>query len=61
MAKSYPQLTFDYILYKMSYVNLIMYSSVLPSYDNNKEEKKEKAINGDDPANRDAIRKTLFG
>jgi pyruvoyl-dependent arginine decarboxylase (PvlArgDC) len=42
-AKAY-NLTFDYVLYKISYANLIMYSSVLPRYDS-----KEQALDGDDP------------
>ena len=42
----------------MSYVNIILYSSVLPSYDDKKE---EEIINADDPANREAIQKELYG
>lgn len=42
----------------MSYANTIMYSSVLPSYDDEKED--QKTINADDPRNRDAIRKELY-
>lgn len=41
----------------MSYTNLIMYSSVLPSY-NDKEDKqhaKRNIINADDPRNSDKI------
>ena len=50
----------------MSYVNLIMYSRVLPSYESeDKQEKKEdvgeEVINADDPANRDKVREILFG
>jgi len=41
-----------------------MYSSVLPSYDDEKEADtdtdKQKVINADDPANRNAIRKELY-
>jgi len=46
----------------MSYANTIMYSSVLPSYDDEKEADtdKQKVINADDPANRNAIRKELY-
>lgn len=46
----------------MSYANTIMYSSVLPSYDDIKESEKEnqKIINADDPKNRDAVRKALY-
>jgi len=37
-----------------------MYSTVLISSDK-KEEKKEKAIDADDPANAEEVRKNLFG
>ncbi len=33
MLKAYPNFTVDYILYELSYANLILYSSVLPRYD----------------------------
>jgi len=42
----------------MSYANTILYSSVLPSYDDLKE---EETINADDPRNRSKIRKELYG
>jgi hypothetical protein len=48
----------------MSYANVIMYGSVLPSYDSRKDKagKHEKnVINADNPKNRDAVRKILFG
>jgi hypothetical protein len=48
----------------MSYQNLIIYSSVLPGYDFDKDgrdNKKDEVINADDPANRDRINKILFG
>nr|DAI55197.1 MAG TPA: hypothetical protein [Caudoviricetes sp.]DAR31091.1 MAG TPA: hypothetical protein [Caudoviricetes sp.]DAR39231.1 MAG TPA: hypothetical protein [Caudoviricetes sp.]DAS39754.1 MAG TPA: hypothetical protein [Caudoviricetes sp.]DAW29522.1 MAG TPA: hypothetical protein [Caudoviricetes sp.] len=35
----------------MSYVNLTMYSAVLPTYDNEKDKKNEEVINGDDKNN----------
>lgn len=45
----------------MSYANVIMYSSVLPSYDGKKKDKKggepQKLIKADDPANREEVRK----
>jgi hypothetical protein len=48
----------------MSYANVIMYSSVLPSY-NSKNDKPGKhgknVINADDPKNKDAVHKILFG
>lgn len=55
-AKSFPQLTFDYILYELSYVNLVLYSSVLPNYD----DQKSDVINADDPKNAEKIRKLLY-
>lgn len=59
MAKGY-NLTPDYVLYNMSYANTILYGSVLLSSDEVKEPAK-KVINADDPANKDEIRKELFG
>jgi len=53
----------------MSYVNVMMYCSVLPSYKSKKDDKedggnkmfgKDVVINGDDPANKDKIAK-FFG
>jgi hypothetical protein len=35
VCKAY-NLTFDYVLYKMSYANLVMYCSILESYDDEK-------------------------
>lgn len=29
-------MTFDYVLYEISYVNVLMYSRVLPSYDSDR-------------------------
>lgn len=56
-AKSFPQFTIDDILYKLSYVNLILYSSVIPGYDDVKE---EEYINADDPRNAQKIRELLY-
>ena len=42
----------------MSYANMILYSSVLPTFDDKKE---EEAINADDPANKEAVHKELYG
>lgn len=39
VAKSY-NLTIDYVLYELSYTNLIMYSAVLPSYNSDKKKPK---------------------
>jgi len=44
----------------MSYVNTILYGSVLLSSDEVKEPA-VKRINADDPRNRDEIRKELYG
>jgi len=68
MAKAY-NLSFEYILYEMSYANIIMYGAVLPSYDNEVNDKSEsntwkgkgERINADDPANREKVNKILFG
>jgi hypothetical protein len=47
----------------MSYVNMIMYSSILPSYDSGKKKDKnrEETINADDPKNRERVKQILFG
>lgn len=62
MSKSY-NLTPDYVLNEMSYANVVMYSSVLPSYDDEKtgSKKGSNVINADDPKNKDLVRNTLFG
>lgn len=56
-------LPIDYVLYDLSYVNMIMYGAVLPSYRNHKDrdkgENKEDIIRADDPANRDKVRRFL--
>lgn len=56
VAKGYT-LTPDYVLYEMSHANTILYSSVLPSYDDIKEKDR---INADDPKNRERVKKTLY-
>lgn len=58
MAKGYT-LAPDYVLYEMSYANTILYSRVLPSYDDEKAD--GGVLDADDPANREAVRKELFG
>jgi hypothetical protein len=60
VAKGY-NLTPDYVLYKMSYANTILYGSVLLSGDEETKKSGEKLINADDPKNRDEIRKELYG
>ena len=63
MVKSY-NLTFDYVLHRMSFANIRMYNAVIPTYsstkDNDKEKKIENAINGDDPDNKHAISKAIY-
>jgi hypothetical protein len=44
----------------MGYANMIMYSSVLPSYKSRKDDKDEDIINADDPNNREIARKLMF-
>ena len=60
ISKAYT-LPFDYVLFDMSYANVIMYSAVLPSYDPKKKDKKsgepQKVIKDDEPANREEGRK----
>ena len=44
----------------MSYANMLMYASVLPSYnESKKEDKNNEIIDADDPKNRDKILKIL--
>ena len=61
MAKAY-NLTFDYILYKMSFANVRLYNAVLPSFSAKKDGKKDPGIilNGDDPNNQDAVNNAIF-
>lgn len=52
-------LCFDYVLYDISYTNMIMFSAVLPTYDRKTDGKKDKEqdiIKADDPKNRDKVR-----
>ena len=65
MAKAY-NLPFDYVLYEMSYANMVMYGAVLPSYKSPKGKGKwkngkggGKAIKVDDPANRARVKKIM--
>lgn len=50
-------MTIDFILYELSYANLVLYSSVLPGYD---DEKGDEVINADDPKNKQKIRELLY-
>lgn len=53
-------LPIDYVLYDLSYVNVIMYSATLPSYerkrDKNSPDKKQDVVKADDPRNRERVR-----
>lgn len=47
----------------MSFANIRMYNAVLPTFSKDKKKGKEKGdatINGDNPANREAVRKVMF-
>lgn len=44
----------------MSYANMILYSSVLPGYDDVKEGDQEQTIDADDPANQQRIQELLY-
>jgi hypothetical protein len=44
----------------MSYVNMIMYSEVLPSY-HNKDDESGEVIDADDPRNKEKVEHLLFG
>lgn len=62
-VKAY-NLPIDYVLYDLSYVNMIMYGAVLPQYkshskDGKQSGKREEVIKADDPANRDRVREIL--
>lgn len=67
-AKAYA-LTFDDVLYNVSYANVILYGAVLPSYNSRKKEdsrkgidkdgKPHKVVKADDPRNAEKIRKYL--
>ena len=60
ISKSY-NLTPDYVLHEMSYANISLYSSVLPSYDDETGDKGERVIKADDPKNKDLVNSILFG
>ena len=58
--------SFDYVLYDMSYENLVLYGATIPSIDtdkkdnkNNDKSDKNEVIRADDPANWDKMR-SLF-
>lgn len=57
VAKAY-NLSLDYVLYNMSYANMILYGAVLPSYGRDKG-KRQDVIKVDDPRNKDKV-KAIF-
>ena len=61
-VKAY-NLPINYVLYEMSYPNIILYGAVLPSYSSKKKDKKDSGkqdiIKVDDPKNREKVRKIL--
>ena len=60
-------MSFEYALFNISFANLLLYSSTLPSYELDKEGKKgngkEKGdvVNGDDPKNKDLVKAIIGG
>ncbi len=63
MLKSYPNFTLEELLFELSYQNLVLYSSIIPSYDFDKKGKKGKGkhINAADPKNRAEAFRILSG
>lgn len=62
VVKGY-NLPLDYVLYEMSYANMIMYGAVIPSYNGGRRRGKggrdEEVIKADDPRNRAKVRRLL--
>lgn len=56
MLKSEMNMTMDYILYDLSYENLIMLSSSIPSFSGSGKNKEEEKISADDPRNMERIK-----
>lgn len=59
VVKGY-NLPVEYVLYEMSYVNMIMYGAVIPNYNGRKRTKNGKAqveIKVDDPRNRAKVKR----
>lgn len=51
-------MTFDYVLYDMSFANFMLYGAVIPSTDydrDGKDDSREEVIRVDDPKNRDMV------
>ncbi|MDR2888188.1 MAG: hypothetical protein LBV26_09395 [Bacteroidales bacterium] len=54
-------LPLEYVLYEMSYTNMIMYGSVLPGYGSSRQEHgADGVIRADNPGNRSAVRNMMF-
>ncbi len=54
------RVSFEYILYEMSFENFVMYNSVVPSYDTDRDKGKKgnddgRRLNADDPKNNKEI------
>ncbi len=65
MVKAF-NLPIDYVLYEMSYANMILYSASLPSYKKPKDRsktdpkaQKHEVIDAGDPKNKDKVRALL--
>ena len=59
VVKGYS-LPIDYVLYDMSYTNMIMFGAVIPSYNSkrkSKDSKEQEVVKADDPRNRARVRK----
>ena len=59
-------LPIEYVLYELSYANMILYSAVIPSYKSRDKKdgggdgkKKQEEIKADDPSNKEKVRKFL--
>lgn len=59
-VKSYG-VTFDYVLYRLSYANLMLYNSVLPVYNSDKKSDSDKVYNCDNKEEAEKARRFLLG
>lgn len=50
-------LPLEYVLYRMSYANMILYGAVLPGCKGGGKNQTDERINADDPRNRDRVRR----
>lgn len=50
--------SFDYVLYEMSYENIVLYGATIPSFDNDKKEgdTKDETLSADNPDDYKKIR-----